>query len=500
MLKHYINIQLKIIIKMLKITISKIIPTTILFFWILVAHGSPIKNDSLRFEILLSSKMLSDIQINEKFINSMDITSDQFILLSTTDQFYLLGWGGIKPIGQKQTGTIGSFAFTPENLLMTIRNNELCTADSLGNLSKIFGLPSNAMGISAGKYVMYVYDQNKNKEKYALYLITSDGNYKKMFEIPTPIRSIVEMNNSVLFATENAVFSFNLKNKELKALVVLPNKNEIKSIAVDSLNNRIYFSTENAIYALKGSTVSTISADFGGVLKYVDNGLMVFNSEKKLLIRIFGLEDKIVSELQPKETTKPIVNNQQPIKPITEKPITSGIKSSDTLTNTSVVDLVKAKLPDDSIINIINKSKVNFNLSVNAMISLSGQNVSSPVIQAMKNAMKNKTVINPNSNNSNTNVPVTNKPIQNNNPSTTNNTIGKNFYIIAGSYLTEQEANDAVADLKSKGFAEAEVVGKNKYGSYRIAYKGYATNEEATNDLIKIKQSTNPSAWIYKKE
>jgi len=44
------------------------------------------------------------------------------------------------------------------------------------------------------------------------------------------------------------------------------------------------------------------------------------------------------------------------------------------------------------------------------------------------------------------------------------------------------------------------VVGKNNYGSYRIAYKGYATNEEASKDLTKIKQTINPSAWIFEKK
>jgi hypothetical protein len=79
-------------------------------------------------------------------------------------------------------------------------------------------------------------------------------------------------------------------------------------------------------------------------------------------------------------------------------------------------------------------------------------------------------------------------------------TVVKKFYIIAASYTTEQLANDAVATLKAKGFSDAEVVGKNDYGSYRIAYKGYATREEATTDLAVIKQSTNPSAWIFEKK
>jgi cell division protein FtsN len=124
----------------------------------------------------------------------------------------------------------------------------------------------------------------------------------------------------------------------------------------------------------------------------------------------------------------------------------------------------------------------------------------SAVIMAMKNAMKQKTGKNSGVNNQ-VNIPVTNNPIsQIKNTSNATNTTIKKFYIIAGSYPAEQQANDAVADLIRKGFPDAEVVGKNSYGSYRIAYKGYATSEEASKDLIQIRQAINSTAWIFEKK
>lgn len=432
-------------------TMSKVITIFLLTFWTVLVHALPIKNDSLRFEILLTGKMLNDIHLNEKFVNSIDITSNRLVLLSTSNQFYVLGWGGIVPLGEKVAGNIGSYAFTADSLLMTIRNNELCSFDSLGNLSKLFKLPGEGMKISAGKNVMYVYDNNKDHQKNSLYIIAKGGKYAKLFEVTTPIYSVVEVNDLILFATENAVFRFNPKNNELKELVALSKDKEIKSIAVDSSSNRIYFSTEKAIYALKDSNMVTITDKFGGILRYFNDGLIVFNPEKNLLIRMVGIDDKITSEIQALKATA------------NDKPTTKM------LTNSTIINMVKTKLSDDLIVNIINKSMVNFNMSVDSMIFLSNQNVSSAVIMAMKNAMKRKT-------------------------------IDKNFYIIAGSYPTEQQANDAVADLKGKGFTDAEVVGKNSYGSYRIAYKGYATNEEAAKDLTKIKQTINPSAWVFEKK
>jgi hypothetical protein len=366
--------------------INKTLLTFLLTLWVLVLYGSSTKSDSLRFEVLLTSKMLNDIHLNERLINSIDITSNRLILLSTTDQFYLLGWGGIVPFGKKVTGNITSYAFTPDSLLMIIRNNELCGFDSLGNLSRLFTLPGEEMGISAGKYVMYAYNRTKVQANHAIYVIARGGKYSKLVEVPAAINSVIEMNNSILFATGNAVLCYDLRNKVLKALTALPKDKEVKSIAVNSSSNMIYLSTENSIYALKDSSAVVITEEFGGVLWYYNDGLLVFNPSKKFLVRITGIEENITSKML-----------------------------------------------------------------------------------ALNNPVKRET-------------------------------INKNFYIIAGSYPTEQQANDAISDLKRKGFPEALLVGKNSYGSYRIAYKAYATNDEAAKDITKIKQTINPSSWIFEKK
>ncbi|MDP3431666.1 MAG: hypothetical protein Q8T04_01695, partial [Bacteroidota bacterium] len=92
----------------------------------------------------------------------------------------------------------------------------------------------------------------------------------------------------------------------------------------------------------------------------------------KFLIRIVGLEGKVTSKMQE-------LKNVQPEK-----------SQGNILNNATIIDLVKSKLSDGLIINLINRSVVDFNLSIDAMIYLSSQNVSSAVILAMKNAMKRK--------------------------------------------------------------------------------------------------------------
>jgi hypothetical protein len=276
--------------------------TVILFtFCTLLGYGKPSNRDSLRYEILLTGKILNNVHLAENLIPSIDFTSNRLVLLSTTDRFYLLGWGGMQAIGQKVTGPVSSFAYTPDGYLMVIRNRELCRLDSLGNLTRLFGLPNPSMGICSGRNVMYVYDQRKGQVRNAIYVLAKGGKYAPLLEVPTAINSVIEAGSVLLFSTENAIYSFNPRSKKLKALLVVNKDKEIKSIAIDTAINRIFFSTGNAIYAVKDSGMVTLNKDFGGVLRYFNNGLLVFNPEKKILIRMVGIEDMIASEIQTRK-------------------------------------------------------------------------------------------------------------------------------------------------------------------------------------------------------
>jgi len=352
--------------------IRKTVLTSLIIVCSLHVHGYGDQSDTLRYEILLNSKTLSDLDINANFITNLDITANQLILISSKDQFYLIGWGGLVPFGRPVTGDISSFAFTNDSILLTIRNDELCYFDSEGNLSVLYRLPDQGMGLSKGDKVMYLYDRTGNREKYAIYVVAQGGRYTKLLEMPTSVNAVIEENNSILFASGSVLFDFNLKSKELKAVTVLPAEKEIKSVAVDKSTDRIYFSAGNEIYALKDTGAVLISDDLSGFLKFYGNGLIVFSPEEKLILRIIGLEEQITSNTGLKTASE--------IK-----------KTVDILTNSSVVDLVNNELSDALIIALITQAKVDFNLTTDAVIELTGKGVSSEVIIEMRKAMMRQT-------------------------------------------------------------------------------------------------------------
>jgi hypothetical protein len=406
-------------------------------------------NDSLSFEVLLTDRMFSDFKPAGSLIPSLDITTERFILLSLPDQYYVLGWGGIVPLGTRMNREIQSFAYTPDGLLMTVSGNDLCSFDSSGNLTSIVRLPRTGMGISAGTDVMYLFDRNPGQKPYPLYVFARKGKYLKLIDSPDPITSVAETGDAVLFAAGSKLYGINPGTKEVKLLFAEENDRKIISVTADEGNNIAYFSTADMIFAIRDQNLATVSEKSGGILKYF-NGLIVLNPETKLVIRILGLEEELkvkqsgtdvvtfkgsqtaqvpqTSESVPAAQTGKVArgtqvtqagqatqNNQAAVAVNTasadqaarEPGPTPDIMESETvipamtgagtetrdigtikvLTNEAVVALVQNELGDNIIINLIRRTKVDFSLTTDDVINLSGKGVSPAVIMEMRQAM-----------------------------------------------------------------------------------------------------------------
>jgi hypothetical protein len=332
------------------------------------AQGATGSDDTLRYEILLNKQIMKQLNVNDAFISSFDITANRLILISSASQFYIVGWGGLLPFGKPVQGDINSFAFTHDSVLMVIRNNELSWFDSENRLSLLYRLPDEGMGISRGERVMYIYNASGKADKYALYVVARGGMYSKLLEMPSPINGVTEMGNSLLFSSGSVLFDFDLETRELKAVTVLPADRQINSFAVDEKTGRIYLSAGREIYALRESGAVLISDDLSGILRFYQDGLIVFNPSEPTIIRIIGLEDEIAAGTG-------------------QKPVPEIKRTVNVLKNTTVIDLVKNNLSDALIISLIRRAKVDFSLTTDDVIDLSGKGVSPAVIREMRQAM-----------------------------------------------------------------------------------------------------------------
>ena len=73
------------------------------------------------------------------------------------------------------------------------------------------------------------------------------------------------------------------------------------------------------------------------------------------------------------------------------------------------------------------------------------------------------------------------------------------FHIIAGAFLSENNAQNKVDSLTDAGF-KAKTIGKNAAGLTQVTYGSYTTQEEAREALLNIQQNISEDAWLLVKE
>ena len=263
---------------------------SILFICYFSVAGYTQNTKPVKADILLDNDLLKQLEIDDKFINAVEYTSDGFILLSSSSQFYLLGIGGIVPIFESWDGRSGieSFAVTAEGILIIVSGNTLYQANLDPSFTKVLDIPDRNMGVSSKYKDIYVFDRiwKNSKKNYSIYKISENKKITTLVEIPTPILAVFEQSSLLIFSTKNTLLGVDINTKNLFHLLALPQEDEIISIVGDTINHAFYFSTYNTIYQIKESEIEVISEDFGGILRYDGEGLLIFNPEKQLIIRL----------------------------------------------------------------------------------------------------------------------------------------------------------------------------------------------------------------------
>lgn len=163
--------------------------------------------------------------------------------------------------------------------------------------------------------------------------------------------------STILFCYENKLLIYPLTDKP--SVLFDAGKYTIYGFTSDNAGG-LYVSIDNGILKIDNKKQqSFISTDsIKGKLRYFNKELYVLDADKKKLF-VVRLPSSIT------EAQAMVI-----------------------LTNDSIVKMVQAKFTDEQIIKKINNSNALFDLSINSMIALSKQNVSSDVIVAMENRSK----------------------------------------------------------------------------------------------------------------
>ncbi|MDB2385120.1 SPOR domain-containing protein [Polaribacter sp.] len=73
--------------------------------------------------------------------------------------------------------------------------------------------------------------------------------------------------------------------------------------------------------------------------------------------------------------------------------------------------------------------------------------------------------------------------------------IEKPYYIVAGAFQFEENAEKKVKQLIKKGY-NAEIIGKNKWGLTQVTFDSFADKTEAEKFLFKLKRTVSKDAWL----
>ena len=74
--------------------------------------------------------------------------------------------------------------------------------------------------------------------------------------------------------------------------------------------------------------------------------------------------------------------------------------------------------------------------------------------------------------------------------------VSGSFFLIAGAFSSESNAQNRVRQLKNSGYSTAGMVGQNEKGYYLVAYRGFSTRGQAESYMPEIKNK-GLSTWIY---
>jgi hypothetical protein len=252
------------------------------------------QNNNLRYEVLLNSEMLKDSLLKGSLTSCLDISPQHFLTLSNGVQIYLLGWGGATPLGNRSKQAISGFSYSSDGLLLTVQKNDLCYINTEGNWEKLFSLPSPDMSIAAGREVIYLYENGQDRDKYNAYALAKAGRYKNLFVSPKPIKGICEMGDSIYVAIENGIFAYSPQNNQLTLRIALEKGMAITSFTADPGKEIFYFSTETAIYAYRQKSLVMLTKEFpSATIKYFEKGLLIFNPLTKDILRIVNVDNSI---------------------------------------------------------------------------------------------------------------------------------------------------------------------------------------------------------------
>jgi hypothetical protein len=231
-------------------------------------------------EVLLDAHQAMEDEVGA-LIPDFDVSGDQRVVVADADHLYVVGPSGA--VAVEGIGGADSFAYTRDGLLMVVRGTQLLYLSEEGTLELLVELPNPQMGIATGPAGgMYLFDQYSDDGTHALYQLMPGKAIAKILESPSPILSVAQASDHVLFVADGTVFEAS-PGRPLRMVVRLA-ETAIRSVAADA--DRIYFADDRTVYAMADDGFTVVTDKMGGNLRVRGGALLVLDPSQPKLVRL----------------------------------------------------------------------------------------------------------------------------------------------------------------------------------------------------------------------
>lgn len=247
--------------------------------------GAPAPNP-VTVEVLLNKLSAKKNQVGA-LKPATAVTPKRTIVIEDASGMINVAWGGVR----RMPGIKGLdlFDYTSDGVFVGIQAGDLLyLSKTKGIFEKLITLPSMGMGLAMGRDKIYLFERKGDDQKNGLFVLYPGKKALKLFESPWAIDSVLEDGDRLLFSVRGSIYQFSA-DKKTTLLIGLPKGRPIMSLAMNPKTRTIYASDGASVFSFNGDKAGVITRENGGVLRWLDDGLLLLDPKEPLLVRFVGL-------------------------------------------------------------------------------------------------------------------------------------------------------------------------------------------------------------------
>jgi hypothetical protein len=239
---------------------------------------------------LVTPRHLEDLELAPA-PGQFDVTSAGNVLMLSGGQIYEIESTPRAVVADAVSdamGKIDSFALDRGDVMLTIAGRYFGQIETDGLPSQAFPLPSPDMQIAASvaRGNVYLFG-GRGSSAQRLYALGSSGRIEILAELPDPIVAVADSRDAVYVATADAIYRLTSETAAARVQVDTAELGgPLVSVAATADDKTLFFATASQIFATRGDAAVTLVSNAGGVIRWRDDRLFVWDGQRQLVLAL----------------------------------------------------------------------------------------------------------------------------------------------------------------------------------------------------------------------